>query len=72
MDDVMPDLNEFISTEEAAEKIKYYVEHDRRMLRGGSIEGVKISWTWLVKRPALDGLLKHTSRVAMHGPRCYK
>jgi hypothetical protein len=26
MDDIMPDLNEFISTEEAAEKLKYHVE----------------------------------------------
>ena len=35
----MPDLNEFISTEEAAEKLKYHVEHVRRMMREGSIEG---------------------------------
>jgi len=25
----MPDLNEFISTEESAEKLKYHVEHVR-------------------------------------------
>ena len=39
---VIPDLNEFISTEEAAEKLKYHVEHVRRMMREGSIQDVKI------------------------------
>jgi excisionase family DNA binding protein len=38
----MPDLNEFISTEETAEKLKYHVEHVRRMLREGSIAVLKI------------------------------
>jgi excisionase family DNA binding protein len=65
----MPDLNEFISTEEAAEKLKYHVEHVSRMMREGSIEGVKIGRTWLVKRTALDGFMKRTSKMAKHDPR---
>ena len=48
----MLDLNEFISTEEAADKLKYHVEHVRRMMREGSIERVKIGWLsaqhWMV------------------------
>ena len=66
---VMPDLNEFVSTEEAAEKLKYHVEHVRRMMREGSIEGVKIGRTWLVKRDALDSYMKRTSKMAKHDPR---
>jgi len=65
----MPDLNEFISTEEAAEKLKYHFEHVRRMMREGSIEGVKIGRTWLVKRTALYGFMKRTSKMAKHDPR---
>ena len=65
----MPDLNEFISTEEAAEKLKYHVEHVRRMMREGSIEGVKIGRTWLVRRAALDGYMKRTASMAKHDPR---
>ena len=65
----MPDLNEFISTEEAAEKLKYHVEHVRRMMREGSIEGVKIGRIWLVKRIALDGFMKRTFKMAKHDPR---
>jgi excisionase family DNA binding protein len=69
MDDVMPDPNEFISTEEAAEKLKYHVEHVRRMMREGSIAGLKIGRTWLVKRVALDGYMKRTAKMAKHDPR---
>jgi len=65
----MPDLNEFISTEEAAEKLKYHVEHVRRMMREGSIEGIKIGRTWLVKREALDSYMKRTAKMAKHDPR---
>ena len=65
----MLDLNEFMSTEEAAEKLKYHVEHVRRMMREGSIERVKIGRTWLVKHTALDGFMKHTSKMAKHDPR---
>jgi excisionase family DNA binding protein len=65
----MPDLNEFISTKEAAEKLKYHVEHVRRMRREGSIEGVKIGQTWLVRRTALDGYMKRTVQMAKQDPR---
>jgi excisionase family DNA binding protein len=65
----MPDLNEFISTEEAAEKLKYHVEHVRRMMREGSIAGLKIGRTWLVRREALDSYMKRTSKMAKHDPR---
>jgi len=65
----MPDLNDFISTEEAAVKLKYHVEHVRRMMREGSIEGVKIGRTWLVKREALDSYMKRTAKMAKHDPR---
>ena len=65
----MPDLNDFISTEEAAEKLKYHVEHVRRMMREGSIEGLKIGRTWLVRREALDSYMKRTAKMAKHDPR---
>ena len=66
---VIPDLKEFISTEEAAEKLKYHVEHVRRMMRERSLDGVKIGRTWLVKRAALDGYMKRTAKMAKHEPR---
>jgi excisionase family DNA binding protein len=65
----MPDLNDFISTEEAAEKLAYHVEHVRRMMREGSIQGLKIGRTWLVRREALDSYMKRTASMAKHDPR---
>jgi excisionase family DNA binding protein len=65
----MPDLNEFISTEEAAEKLKYHIEHVRRMMQEGSIKDVKIGRTWLVRRIALDGYMNRTASMAKHDPR---
>jgi len=65
----LPDLNEFVSTEEAAERLKYHVEHVRKMMREGSIAGLKIGRTWLVKREALDSYMKRTAKMAKHDPR---
>jgi excisionase family DNA binding protein len=65
----IPDLNDFISTEEAAEKLKYHVEHVRRMMREGNIEGIKIGRTWLVKREAVDRFMKRTASMTKHNPR---
>ena len=47
---VIPDLNEFISAEEVGEKLNYHIEHVRCMMWEGSIEGVKIGRTWLVRQ----------------------
>jgi len=65
----VPDLNEFISTEEAAEKFKYHIEHVRRMIREDGIVGLKIGSTWLVERNSLDGFLKRTSKMSKPNPR---
>jgi len=65
----MPDLNEFISTEEAAERLKNRVEHVLRMMREDSIAGLKTGRTWLVKREALDGYIKRAAKMAKHDPR---
>lgn len=65
----MPDLNDFISTEDAAEKLQYHVEHVRRMVRERSLDGVKIGRTWLVKREALDDYMKRTAQMTKHDPR---
>jgi hypothetical protein len=38
-------------------------------MREGSIAGLKIGRTWLVKRAALDGYIKRTAKMAKHDPR---
>jgi hypothetical protein len=51
----MPDLKEFISTKETAEKLKYHFEHMRYRVREGNIEDVKISRARMGKRAAQEG-----------------
>ena len=68
----MPDLNEFVSIEEAAEKFKYHVEHVRKMMREGRIAGLKIGRTWLEKRDALDSILQRIKPVRRPLPQARK
>jgi excisionase family DNA binding protein len=65
----MPDLSEYIETSQAAEKLHFHVEHVRRMMREGSLLGIKIGRTWLVQKKSLDEYLAKTASMSKHDPR---
>lgn len=65
----MPDLTEYIETSQAAEKLNYHVEHVRRMMREGSLQGIKIGRTWLVQKKSLDEYVAKTAKMNKHDPR---
>ncbi len=65
----MADLNEYIETTEAAAKLNYHVEHVRRMMREGSLKGIKIGRTSLVQRKSLDEYVARTASMSKHDPR---
>jgi excisionase family DNA binding protein len=65
----MADLNEYIETTEAAAKLNYHVEHVRRMMREGSLKGIKIGRTWLVQRKSLEEYVARTASMSKHDPR---
>ena len=65
----MPDLAEYIQTKDAAKILNYHVEHVRRMMREGSIQGLKIGRTWLVQKKSLDEYIKKTAEMSKHDPR---
>ncbi len=65
----MPDLTEYIETSEAAEQLHYHDEHERRMMREGSLKGIKIGRTWLVQRKSLDEYVARTASMSKHDPR---
>ena len=51
----MPDLNEFISTERAAEILSLHAVTVRNMIRTKKLEGVKIGGkTWLVSKKSVE------------------
>jgi len=65
----MPDLAEFMTTEEAAVKLRFHVVHIRLMLREGKLRGRKIGSTWLVERKSVDEYLKATAGMDKRDPR---
>ena len=67
--ETMPDLSEYIETEDAAKKLNYHVEHVRRMMREGSIKGIEVGRIWLVQRQSLEDYLKRTTQMSKHDPR---
>jgi excisionase family DNA binding protein len=65
----MPDLKEYIQTTEAAAQLNYHVEHVRRMMREGSLVGIKIGRTWLVQKKSLDEYVARMASMSKHVPR---
>lgn len=65
----MPDLADFITTEEAAKLLQYHVEHVRRMLREGDIKGAKIGKDWLVLRTSVEEYISTYRDLNKYDPR---
>ena len=65
----MPDLRDFITTEDAARMLNFHVEHVRRLLREGDLKGEKIGTTWLVLRKSVEEYIKETEGMNKFDPR---
>jgi excisionase family DNA binding protein len=65
----MPDLADYMTTEEAAKKLGFHIDHIRRMLRLGDLEGLKIGPTWLVARKSVAQYIKATEGMDKRDPR---
>jgi excisionase family DNA binding protein len=66
----MPDLNGFVTTQEAAEQLgRFNVDHVRRMLREGDLEGRKVGYMWFVSVDSIQRYLKETAGMNKFDPR---
>jgi excisionase family DNA binding protein len=65
----MPDLADYMTTEDAAKRLGFHIDHIRRMLRGGDLEGLKLRREWLVSRKSVDKYLKATEGMDKQDPR---
>jgi excisionase family DNA binding protein len=43
-----------LTTEEAAEELGYHVNHVRRLLRAGTLEGERVGGLWLIDREEVE------------------
>lgn len=66
----MPDLNEFMTTDEAAKALGFHVQSIRNMIRTKKLEGRKIGGkTWLVTKKSVKDYLEDTSGMSKNDPR---
>lgn len=62
-DKLMPDLAEYMTTQEAALKLGFHVKSIPKMVRDNILEGVRFGRAWLVSRKSVDEYLKKTKDV---------
>lgn len=67
----MPELNDYITTQEAAKILGYHVNHIRRMVRTGYLVGLKAGHSLLVSKKSLDEFIKKSEKAdyKKHDPR---
>jgi excisionase family DNA binding protein len=65
----MPDLNEFMTTVEAANKLGFHVKRIPTMVRNQTLQGVRFGRAWLVSRKSVDEYLKKTQGMSKNDPR---
>jgi excisionase family DNA binding protein len=66
----MPDLNEFMTTQEAAKKLNFHVVTVRNMIRIKKLDGLKIGGkTWLVSKKSVEIYRVETEDMSKNDPR---
>jgi len=65
----MPDIADYMTTQEAAKKLGFHIAHIRRMLREEDLEGLKVGQTWLVSKKSVEKYLKDTAGMDKRDPR---
>lgn len=69
-DKIMPDLAEFLSTEEAAKLLNLHVVTIRNMIRAKKLDGIKVSGkTWLVSKKSVEKYRRETVDMSKNDPR---
>lgn len=61
---IMPDLNEFMTTQEAAEKLGFHVKTIPMMVRNKTLEGIRFGRAWLVSRKSVQEYLQKTKGIS--------
>ena len=65
----MPDLAEFMTTQEAAEKLGFNVRSIPYMIKNETLEGVRFGRSWLVSRKSVQAYIKKTDGMSKNDPR---
>lgn len=65
----MPDLKDYLTTDDAAKALGFHVEHIRRMLRAKDLTGIKLGSMWFVSKQSIADYKKRTAGLGKFDPR---
>jgi excisionase family DNA binding protein len=65
----MPDIADYMTTEEAAKVLGFHVISIRRMVREGRLKGVKVGPTWLVAKKSMEDYKRNSEGMSKTDPR---
>jgi excisionase family DNA binding protein len=68
-DTTMPDLAEFMTTDQAAKALDYTVESVRQMVYKKKLESIRFGRTLLIPKKAVKAYLEKTKGMSKHDPR---
>jgi excisionase family DNA binding protein len=68
-DNAMPDLDEFYTTEEAAEKMGFHVVSVRNLIYKNKLESIKVGTAVLIPKRAVKEYLEKTRGMNKNDPR---
>ncbi len=65
----MPDLAEFMTTQEAAKALDFHVKRIPTMVRNQTLDGIRFGRAWLVSRKSVQDYLEKTKGMSKNDPR---
>jgi len=65
----MPDLEDFYTTQEAADKLGFNVRSIPYMIKNNTLEGRRFGRSWLVSKKSVAEYLKKTDGMSKNDPR---
>lgn len=65
----MPDLEEFMTTQEASEKLDLTIRAVTRLVTGKKLEGIRVGRMHLISRTSVKSYLDKTKNMSKNDPR---
>lgn len=65
----MPDISEFYTTQEAAEKLGFHVKRIPTMVKNNTLEGIRFGRVWLISKESVADYLRKTKGMSKNDPR---
>jgi len=68
-DNTMPDIAEFYTSKQAAEKLGFNVRSIPYMIKNKTLDGLRFGRSWLVSKKSVKEYLKKTEGMSKNDPR---